>query len=115
MIRRPPRSTLFPYTTLFRSGNEKSHKAALLAADLHAADPAQSLGFPAQRIEDGIVGAGAAGAEVAIEPVVQGNVFQFHGLERWSRDTLLLFAGHRGGDARTYPRVGQRSSTPGPK
>src|SRR2546422_3794533 len=22
MIRRPPRSTLFPYTTLFRSGNE---------------------------------------------------------------------------------------------
>src|SRR2546427_8256292 len=24
MIRRPPRSTLFPYTTLFRSGREKS-------------------------------------------------------------------------------------------
>ena len=24
MIRRPPRSTLFPYTTLFRSGNRKS-------------------------------------------------------------------------------------------
>src|SRR5688572_32032855 len=24
MIRRPPRSTLFPYTTLFRSGNMKS-------------------------------------------------------------------------------------------
>src|SRR5258705_10268377 len=24
MIRRPPRSTLFPYTTLFRSGIEKS-------------------------------------------------------------------------------------------
>ena len=23
MIRRPPRSTLFPYTTLFRSGGEK--------------------------------------------------------------------------------------------
>src|SRR5437588_5525730 len=23
MIRRPPRSTLFPYTTLFRSGDEK--------------------------------------------------------------------------------------------
>src|SRR5256885_11214891 len=27
MIRRPPRSTLFPYTTLFRS-HESSHKAA---------------------------------------------------------------------------------------
>src|SRR5256886_11543195 len=25
MIRRPPRSTLFPYTTLFRSGNVKTH------------------------------------------------------------------------------------------
>src|SRR2546426_8940100 len=28
MIRRPPRSTLFPYTTLFRSG----HRVTLLAA-----------------------------------------------------------------------------------
>src|SRR6266496_4332278 len=25
MIRRPPRSTLFPYTTLFRSPNKKAH------------------------------------------------------------------------------------------
>src|SRR2546429_5617159 len=29
MIRRPPRSTLFPYTTLFRSIDEKSHEADL--------------------------------------------------------------------------------------
>src|SRR5258707_8488127 len=27
MIRRPPRSTLFPYTTLFRSGAEIEHPA----------------------------------------------------------------------------------------
>src|SRR3712207_7917802 len=33
MIRRPPRSTLFPYTTLFRSH-----------VDLHAAGPQQFLG-----------------------------------------------------------------------
>src|SRR3712207_8420700 len=26
MIRRPPRSTLFPYTTLFRSGEEEVHE-----------------------------------------------------------------------------------------
>src|SRR5256885_4557776 len=26
MIRRPPRSTLFPYTTLFRSGREGAHR-----------------------------------------------------------------------------------------
>src|SRR3712207_7497091 len=37
MIRRPPRSTLFPYTTLFRSG-----------------PPAQALGAPARRgLRDG--------------------------------------------------------------
>src|SRR3712207_9024477 len=28
MIRRPPRSTLFPYTTLFRSGNARVARAA---------------------------------------------------------------------------------------
>src|SRR3712207_7096333 len=27
MIRRPPRSTLFPYTTLFRSGGGRGHAA----------------------------------------------------------------------------------------
>src|SRR5258708_23013191 len=26
MIRRPPRSTLFPYTTLFRSGHHPNHR-----------------------------------------------------------------------------------------
>src|SRR2546428_1931602 len=29
MIRRPPRSTLFPYTTLFRSGRENSENFVL--------------------------------------------------------------------------------------
>src|SRR5256885_2497438 len=31
MIRRPPRSTLFPYTTLFRSGQRRERLAALHA------------------------------------------------------------------------------------
>src|SRR2546430_7335578 len=35
MIRRPPRSTLFPYTTLFRSGGD----APLLADRRHAGSP----------------------------------------------------------------------------
>src|SRR3712207_9435950 len=30
MIRRPPRSTLFPYTTLFRSGVSKAHADVVL-------------------------------------------------------------------------------------
>src|SRR2546429_5636162 len=32
MIRRPPRSTLFPYTTLFRSRNQKNLREILEAA-----------------------------------------------------------------------------------
>src|SRR3712207_9274421 len=36
MIRRPPRSTLFPYTTLFRSGAERSGSGP---ADQAARDP----------------------------------------------------------------------------
>src|SRR3712207_7657666 len=31
MIRRPPRSTLFPYTTLFRSGGDDQRGVGLLA------------------------------------------------------------------------------------
>src|SRR5258708_21169188 len=31
MIRRPPRSTLFPYTTLFRSGRRRRHLGGQLA------------------------------------------------------------------------------------
>src|SRR3712207_8149331 len=38
MIRRPPRSTLFPYTTLFRSGPR------------HLAKPLRSLAHTAQRL-----------------------------------------------------------------
>src|SRR5258706_12064012 len=33
MIRRPPRSTLFPYTTLFRSGNDPSKPLTYKAPD----------------------------------------------------------------------------------
>src|SRR5271169_4276566 len=47
MIRRPPRSTLFPYTTLFRSSGDRqqSHRA-IVAGD--RARPTQ-LGVPGQR------------------------------------------------------------------
>src|SRR2546426_3899677 len=37
MIRRPPRSTLFPYTTLFRSAGARAGRTDLSAADLTAA------------------------------------------------------------------------------
>src|SRR5204863_6683945 len=36
MIRRPPRSTLFPYTTLFRSGDKESPRFGGLGPDDHS-------------------------------------------------------------------------------
>src|SRR2546429_2791687 len=38
MIRRPPRSTLFPYTTLFRSGPQARNRRLTAMIDRHAAD-----------------------------------------------------------------------------
>src|SRR3712207_7536272 len=42
MIRRPPRSTLFPYTTLFRSVLDRLDRVRALAGRL----PAGALGLP---------------------------------------------------------------------
>src|SRR3989454_7805624 len=39
MIRRPPRSTLFPYTTLFRSPTEPLIQKALEGGAKHVAEP----------------------------------------------------------------------------
>src|SRR2546429_4439422 len=50
MIRRPPRSTLFPYTTLFRSnaqGGVDSHVSVGVRANL----PARQVRFAAVRVE----------------------------------------------------------------
>src|SRR2546428_223677 len=56
MIRRPPRSTLFPYTTLFRAG-----------------DPRRGVASPeVQQIRDGIVGASVPARTAADLPRVRG-------------------------------------------
>src|SRR3712207_7773303 len=54
MIRRPPRSTLFPYTTLFRSeGNnpvgEKERKVDLLQSTTRHVKPCGKLGGPSPK------------------------------------------------------------------
>src|SRR3712207_8270233 len=38
MIRRPPRSTLFPYTTLFRSQQHPAHRGQVALALQHAGE-----------------------------------------------------------------------------
>src|SRR3712207_9438398 len=50
MIRRPPRSTLFPYTTLFRSAPPKSETSSTTS---RGGVPAQKLGFPVSRMVPG--------------------------------------------------------------
>src|SRR5256885_5115120 len=49
MIRRPPRSTLFPYTTLFRSYR---HREAHISLASRTAAPAGPLGRAAGRSEE---------------------------------------------------------------
>src|SRR2546425_8734293 len=47
MIRRPPRSTLFPYTTLFRSGDQRDPRVDPRASRVHRRRKAASLSRPA--------------------------------------------------------------------
>mgnify|MGYP007007237661 CR=1 FL=1 len=49
MIRRPPRSTLFPYTTLFRSGEYVPERLAALRAERAKAEEAAANVAPAPK------------------------------------------------------------------
>src|SRR3712207_8467911 len=52
MIRRPPRSTLFPYTTLFRSAGVVGGGCQVRRAHLA---PAVGVGAPAVRVASGVL------------------------------------------------------------
>src|SRR5438477_9713437 len=52
MIPRPPRSTLFPYTTLFRSAQAPSHTSPLLLQRGTPLRTTQSCPLPATVLED---------------------------------------------------------------
>src|SRR5690349_23685546 len=54
MIRRPPRSTLFPYTTLFRSDPARLSRAVRRRAGLHDVLP-QRAGRSGRRTIDGVL------------------------------------------------------------
>src|SRR3712207_8792313 len=58
MIRRPPRSTLFPYTTLFRSGDDLGR-----GFRLQSAPPSAAAGHPPRRHEAEIAWACATRSE----------------------------------------------------
>src|SRR5437667_7637651 len=52
MIRRPPRSTLFPYTTLFRSRGAARHRAVEEVPQAVRADGDRGGGTPQRRSEE---------------------------------------------------------------
>src|SRR3712207_5683660 len=58
MIRRPPRSTLFPYTTLFRSGQRDEQRLRDLPGAPGAGEP---LPLEVEELEDLRVGPGRSG------------------------------------------------------
>src|SRR3712207_7026824 len=54
MIRRPPRSTLFPYTTLFRSGGVPGARGQVLGERLQAEQALLRVGHrPGHPVHDG--------------------------------------------------------------
>src|SRR5256885_5671950 len=69
MIRRPPRSTLFPYTTLFRSQRESLRTAALDAGGRRRGQVAPHRGhLPVLRFQAADDPAGPLGSRKAQEP-----------------------------------------------
>src|SRR5687768_17792122 len=55
MLRRPPRSTLFPYTTLFRSAGDdvlERHQAVTPAVERPVVEAAVTIGIDAHVLED---------------------------------------------------------------
>src|SRR2546426_12644050 len=82
MIRRPPRSTLFPYTTLFRS---RGHEAAWLAAAAFLAAAAARL----LHFEPILIGLAAGGYLENVAPVESGRLR--HELNRSAPVVYIIF------------------------
>src|SRR3712207_9248084 len=59
MIRRPPRSTLFPYTTLFRSSEARrivSTTMERLASDLTSESTVKAIALPSDDMKGRVIG-----------------------------------------------------------
>src|SRR3712207_7797230 len=88
MIRRPPRSTLFPYTTLFRSGVGAGVLRPVDDADLAVAELLLRVD---QQAQAALVALGAEGAVVDDERAVAGVLprSEEHTSELQSRQYLV--------------------------
>src|SRR3712207_7933654 len=70
MIRRPPRSTLFPYTTLFRSAREQRVGADRAACGFRQIGHGDGMGVGARGLEAQPLHQGA----VQVRPLEEGQV-----------------------------------------
>src|SRR2546427_7294233 len=91
MIRRPPRSTLFPYTTLFRS---PLMRQVVLDADTPLAAFAKVARPPFAFLLESLVG-GERWARYTFLGTEPREVWRYRGraIERWTRDTGWRGAG----------------------
>src|SRR2546422_8132421 len=85
MIRRPPRSTLFPYTTLFRSGEA--------GTDAHALE-ARVLDLLRRLLDDLVVGLHDDLARERIPHVFRGHAAEDAVPERLDRKSTRLNSSH---------------------
>src|SRR3712207_8047722 len=85
MRRRPPRSTLFPYTTLFRS-----ELLARLLVDVRRAENGEFFDARRQRDRTPNGGAGALGGVHDLA----GGMIQHPGIERLNREGKRLNSSH---------------------
>src|SRR2546427_12381520 len=102
MIRRPPRSTLFPYTTLFRSGRLAASYFLLFEHVEH-----QSPSFVQTAVERAIAQAGGAAAPQAPGAALYGVLVADGRL----RATYAAFVAHRMGTALPQPGFWARVCT----
>src|SRR2546428_2925937 len=91
MIRRPPRSTLFPYTTLFRSGQEHG------VGREHGGDRVHvpPLPAPAKRFEQRAIGLAHGAQYTAIwnrgsERMVDGSAFVIQNSESSNQEVATM-------------------------
>src|SRR2546430_16351439 len=73
MIRRPPRSTLFPYTTLFRSGLIVTDPYQLMGG--HAMGTAGILLRDCRVPADGLISPPGEGFQVAMQGITAARIF----------------------------------------
>src|SRR2546430_17298096 len=90
MIRRPPRSTLFPYTTLFRSRDFADPQGGYFDAAVPDASAPALADRTKQVLDDLLPGANAAAARVLLRLAA---VTRDAGYRRRARATLEAFAG----------------------